>query len=77
VFSHIRENKSYIEEEHHAEKKKREREKNSVATDKETHLLQKIILLSLDPMWQRIRFLGVLREETWTYIIMNAYIDTT
>jgi hypothetical protein len=38
------------------------REKNSAATDKENHLLQKIIPLSLHPLLQRIRFLGV---EQW------------
>jgi hypothetical protein len=35
------------------------REKNSAATDKENHLLQKIIPLSLHPLQQKIRVLGV------------------
>jgi hypothetical protein len=43
----------------HKRKNSSHREKNSAATDKENHLLQKIIALSVHPVWQRIRFLGV------------------
>jgi hypothetical protein len=42
-----------------------QREKNSAATDNENHLLQKIIPLSLNPLQQRIRFLGVARHKNF------------
>jgi hypothetical protein len=71
VFSHIR-------EEYHTSKrnimhKRRNsshREKNSAATDKENYLLQKIIPLSLHPLQQRIRFLGVcmFQEHGWNFL---------
>jgi hypothetical protein len=60
VFTHIRE--EYHISKRNIKHKKRNsshREKNSTATDKGNHLLQKIILLSLHPLQQRIRFLGV------------------
>jgi hypothetical protein len=42
----------------HKRRNSSHREKNSAATDKGNHLLQKIIPLSLHPMKQRIRLLG-------------------
>jgi hypothetical protein len=42
----------------HKRRNSSHREKNSAATDKENHLLQKIIPLSLHPLQQMIRFLG-------------------
>jgi hypothetical protein len=44
----------------HKRRNSSHREKNSAATDKENHLLQKIIPLSLHPLQQKIRFLGVI-----------------
>jgi hypothetical protein len=60
VFSHIREEyhkskKNFM----HKKRNSSHREKNSAASDKENHLLQKIIPLSLHPLQQRIRFFGV------------------
>jgi hypothetical protein len=60
VFSHIRE--KYHKSKKNITHKRRNsshREKNSAATDKENHLLQKIILLSLHPLQQKIRSMGV------------------
>jgi hypothetical protein len=60
VFSHTRE--EYYTSKRNIMHKRRNssyREENSTATEKGNHLLQKIIPLSLHPMEQRIRFLGV------------------